>query len=74
MFHGSTALDEVISWKSDICAAYLLGTCLRVFFTMASGNHYIAFRILAIIRHKVFECLRREAPVRQKLEGRTRRP
>ena len=31
-------------------------------------NHYIAFRILAIIRHKVFAVLRKLCPA--KLEGR----
>ena len=31
-------------------------------------NHYIAFRLLALIRHKVFEALRRLAPA--KMEGR----
>ena len=34
------------------------------------GNHYIAFRILAIIRHKVFAALRRLCPA--KLEGKER--
>ena len=65
---GSTALDEVISWNQIF--VLLIGLALArgiLHYGEQYCNHYIAFRILAIIRHKVFECLRKLCPA--KLEG-----
>lgn len=47
------------------CAAVLRGI---LHYGEQACNHYIAFKLLAIIRHKVFAALRRLAPA--KLEGR----
>ena len=68
---GSTALDEVISWNQIF--VLLIGLALArgiLHYGEQYCNHYIAFRILAIIRHKVFECLRRLCPA--KLEGKNK--
>ena len=68
---GSTALDEVISWNQIF--VLLIGLALArgiLHYGEQYCNHYIAFRILAIIRHKVFECLRKLCPV--KLEGKNK--
>ena len=68
---GSTALDEVISWNQIF--VLLIGLALArgiLHYGEQYCNHYIAFRILAIIRHKVFECLRKLCPA--KLEGKNK--
>lgn len=68
---GSTALDEVISWNQIF--VLLIGLALArgiLHYGEQYCNHYIAFRILAIIRYKVFECLRRLCPA--KLEGKNK--
>ena len=68
---GSTALDEVISWNQIF--VLLIGLAIArgiLHYGEQYCNHYIAFRILAIIRHKVFECLRKLCPA--KLEGKNK--
>ena len=68
---GGIALDEVISWNQIF--VLLIGLALArgiLHYGEQYCNHYIAFRILAIIRHKVFECLRRLCPA--KLEGKNK--
>lgn len=55
-----------------IAALLMLSALLRAFLHYVEQycNHYIAFRLLALLRHKVFSALRRLAPA--KLEGRER--
>ena len=68
---GSIALDEVMSWNHIF--VLLIGLALArgiLHYGEQYCNHYIAFRILAIIRHKVFECLRKLCPA--KLEGKNK--
>ncbi|WP_456078940.1 amino acid ABC transporter ATP-binding/permease protein [Mogibacterium sp.] len=68
---GSTALDEVMTWNQIF--VLLIGLALArgiLHYGEQYCNHYIAFRILAIIRHKVFECLRKLCPA--KLEGKNK--
>lgn len=68
---GSTALDEVISWNQIF--VLLIGLALArgiLHYGEQYCNHYIAFRILAIIRHKVLNAL--ESSVRRSLKERTR--
>lgn len=54
----------------SLCIAMIVIAVLRGFLHYAEQycNHFIAFRLLAIIRHKVFASLRRLCPA--KLEGR----
>lgn len=68
---GSIALDEVMTWNKIF--VILIGLALArgiLHYGEQYCNHYIAFRILAIIRHKVFECLRKLCPA--KLEGKNK--
>lgn len=53
-----------------VCALIVAAALLRAVLHYAEQlcNHYIAFRLLALIRHRLFEALRRLAPA--KLEGR----
>lgn len=62
MFSGATV--------KGLCIAMIVIAVLRGFLHYAEQycNHYIAFRLLAIIRHKVFSALRRLCPA--KLAGR----
>lgn len=71
---GAYALLEVLTQDTSFSIAFLFaGVCL---FALLRGilryaeqacNHYIAFKLLALIRDKVFQALRRLAPA--KLEG-----
>lgn len=61
--------SEKISWEGALILAGVLAL-VRGFLRYGEQacNHYIAFRLLALIRSKVFEALRRLCPA--KLEGR----
>ncbi|WP_456153314.1 amino acid ABC transporter ATP-binding/permease protein [Mogibacterium sp.] len=68
---GSIALDEVMTWNQIFVILIGLAVARGILhYGEQYCNHYIAFRILAIIRHKVFECLRRLCPA--KLEGKNK--
>ncbi|MGN0168421.1 MAG: amino acid ABC transporter ATP-binding/permease protein [Acetatifactor sp.] len=73
------ALGDKWGWNGDIALAFTPGmlALLLVVLAVLRGilhygeqycNHFIAFKLLAIIRHKVFAVLRRLCPA--KLEGR----
>ena len=80
---GSAGLADAASLSG--VAGFLVGTSVRTVFVVMAViavlrgvlhyaeqycNHFIAFKLLAIIRHKVFAALRRLCPA--KLEGRDR--
>ena len=68
---GGIALDEVMTWNQIFVILIGLAVARGILhYGEQYCNHYIAFRILAIIRHKVFECLRRLCPA--KLEGKNK--
>ena len=62
---GSHSLDLTIPFLILILLAVLRGI---LHYLEQACNHYIAFKLLALIRDKVFKALRRLAPA--KLEGR----
>ena len=71
---GGLAIAEILGFPGPLSLRTLLSAV--IFLAVARGllryaeqlsNHYIAFKILALIRNKVFTALRRLA---QKLEGR----
>lgn len=71
---GGYALVNLLEFKTwltipMICVAVLIFAVIRgvLRYVEQSCNHYIAFKLLAIIRDKVFQALRRLAPA--KLEG-----
>ncbi|MDI9485874.1 MAG: ABC transporter ATP-binding protein [Bacillota bacterium] len=72
---GGLAIAEILGFPGPLSLRTLLSAV--IFLAVARGllryaeqlsNHYIAFKILALIRNKVFTALRRLAPA--KLEGR----
>lgn len=72
---GGFAALHVLGFENDmslktLCIGMILCGVFRGFLRYAeqASNHYIAFKILAIIRKKVFHALRRLTPA--KLEGR----
>lgn len=68
---GSIALDDSMTWSQIFAILVILAVARGVLhYGEQYCNHYIAFRILAIIRHKVFECLRKLCPA--KLEGKNK--
>lgn len=73
IFAGYALVDwlEFKTWLTIpmICVAVLIFAVIRgvLRYVEQSCNHYIAFKLLAIIRDKVFQALRRLAPA--KLEG-----
>ena len=68
---GSIALDEAITWNQIFMLLIGLAVARGILhYGEQYCNHYIAFRILAIIRRKVFECLRKLCPA--KLEGKNK--
>ena len=81
VLQGVTVMFPQLSMKSRWLLALPVMTIFLILFVMAIlrgllhyaeqyCNHYIAFRSLAVIRHKVFEKLRALAPA--KLEGKDR--
>ena len=58
--------DGCLSRRFAVAAAAVLRAVLH--YAEQLCNHYIAFKLLALIRHRLFEALRRLAPA--KLEGR----
>ena len=68
---GGIALDDLMTWSHIFTILVILAVARGVLhYGEQYCNHYIAFRILAIIRHKVFECLRKLCPA--KLEGKNK--
>lgn len=68
---GGTSIDELMTWSQIFAILVILAIARGVLhYGEQYCNHYIAFRILAIIRHKVFECLRKLCPA--KLEGKNK--
>ena len=68
---GGTSIDELMTWSQMFAILVILAIARGVLhYGEQYCNHYIAFRILAIIRHKVFECLRKLCPA--KLEGKNK--
>ncbi|ASS37947.1 amino acid ABC transporter ATP-binding/permease protein [Mogibacterium pumilum] len=68
---GGIALDDSMTWSHIFTILVILAVARGVLhYGEQYCNHYIAFRILAIIRHKVFECLRKLCPA--KLEGKNK--
>lgn len=68
---GSIALDKAITWNQIFMLLIGLAVARGILhYGEQYCNHYIAFRILAIIRRKVFECLRKLCPA--KLEGKNK--
>lgn len=68
---GRTSIDELMTWSHMFTILVILAIARGVLhYGEQYCNHYIAFRILAIIRHKVFECLRKLCPA--KLEGKNK--
>ena len=68
---GGTSIDELMTWSQIFTILVILAIARGVLhYGEQYCNHYIAFRILAIIRHKVFECLRKLCPA--KLEGKNK--
>lgn len=68
---GGIALDDSMTWSHIFTILLILAVARGVLhYGEQYCNHYIAFRILAIIRHKVFECLRKLCPA--KLEGKNK--
>lgn len=68
---GRTSIDELMTWSHIFTILVILAIARGVLhYGEQYCNHYIAFRILAIIRHKVFECLRKLCPA--KLEGKNK--
>lgn len=74
---GSCALLEVLHFDTGLSLGMIFG-CLLIFallravlrYAEQACNHFIAFKLLALIRDKVFRALRRLCPA--KLEGRDR--
>lgn len=72
--YGSMAIGTMIGYSSHFSISKLFG-CMLIFallrgilhYIEQACNHYIAFRILAILRDNVYKTLRRLAPAR--LEG-----
>lgn len=68
---GGISIDELMTWSQIFTILVILAIARGVLhYGEQYCNHYIAFRILAIIRHKVFECLRKLCPA--KLEGKNK--
>ena len=68
---GGISIDELMTWSQIFTILFILAIARGVLhYGEQYCNHYIAFRILAIIRHKVFECLRKLCPA--KLEGKNK--
>lgn len=68
---GGGAIDDSLAWNQIFILLIVLAIARGVLhYGEQYCNHYIAFRILAIIRHKVFECLRKLCPA--KLEGKNK--
>lgn len=68
---GGIALDDSMTWSHIFTILVILAVARGVLhYGEQYCNHYIAFRILAIIRHKVFESLRKLCPA--KLEGKNK--
>ena len=64
--------DITASTQNTLCTILIIVAIMRGFLHYAEQycNHFIAFKLLAIIRHKVFAALRRLCPA--KLDGRDR--
>ena len=69
---GIAGIDAIHISISTIIGLMVLCAVLRgvLYYIEQACNHYIAFKLLAIIRHKVFAVLRRLAPA--KLEGKNK--
>ena len=74
---GGYALLDVLNYSTwidfeTVCIAILFFALIRGFLRYAEQacNHFIAFKLLALIRDHVFKALRRLSPA--KLEGRIR--
>lgn len=72
---GGVGIGTVLGYFTDIklTAVFVLAVVFAVLrgilrYSEQACNHFIAFKLLAEIRHKVFACLRRLAPA--KLDGR----
>ena len=74
---GGYAVLNVLGYETSLALGWIFATVL--FFALVRGilryaeqscNHFIAFKLLAIIRDKVFQALRKLCPA--KLEGRDR--
>lgn len=64
--YGSITCGLTGKERNVVCIILIIIAVLRGFLHYAEQycNHYIAFKLLAIIRHKVFENLRRLAPAK----------
>lgn len=72
---GGLAISDILGFPGPIALDTLLSTVIILAiargilrYTEQLSNHYIAFKLLALIRNEVFSALRRLAPA--KLEGR----